>query len=72
MNEQGYPRGAIDMWVLLESFPDKYSQFSINQLRWLLRHRTTNGLDKAVRKIGKRLYIHEVLFNEWITNNVCH
>jgi hypothetical protein len=29
-----------------------------------MRHR--NGLQKAVRKIGKRLYLHRDLFEEWI------
>jgi len=40
--------------------------FTIGQIRHylLLRHR--NGLEKAVRKIGKRLYLRKDLFDAWI------
>lgn len=40
--------------------------FTLGQIRHylLLRHR--NGLDKAVRKIGKRLYLRRDLFENWI------
>ena len=36
------------------------------QLRGLLLMRNENGLDIAVRKIGKRLWIREDLFEKWI------
>lgn len=43
--------------------------FTIGQLRSYLINRKKNGLDKAVRKIGKRIYIREDLFIEWIESN---
>lgn len=44
---------------------EKYP-FSMGQIRNFLLNRDTNGLDKAIRKIGRRLYIRTDLFEEWI------
>lgn len=46
---------------------DKYP-FSIGQVRHYLLIRHRNGLEKAVRKIGKRLYLRKDLFDQWIEN----
>lgn len=40
--------------------------FTEGQIRHYLLHRHKNGLEKAVRKIGKRLFLREDLFNAWI------
>lgn len=40
--------------------------FTAGQLRHYLMHRHKNGLNAAVRKIGKRLFIRTDLFNAWI------
>lgn len=40
--------------------------FSMGQIRHLLLHRHRNGLQKAVRKIGKRLVLRMDLFDQWI------
>jgi hypothetical protein len=45
---------------------DKNYPFSLGQLRSFILKRQENGLDKAVRKIGKRIYIRIDLFDEWI------
>lgn len=42
--------------------------FSIGQVRHYLLMRHRNGLEKAVRKIGKRLYLRKDLFDQWIEN----
>ncbi len=43
--------------------------FTSGQLRHFLRNGDENGLSKAVRKIGKRLYIRLDLFEKWIESN---
>lgn len=43
--------------------------FSLGQIRHYLLMRHRNGLDKAVRKIGKRLYLRKDLFEQWIESN---
>jgi hypothetical protein len=40
--------------------------FSMGQLRHFLLYRHRNGLQKAVRKIGKRLLFRMDLFENWI------
>jgi hypothetical protein len=40
--------------------------FTNGQLRFYLNKRHLNGLDKAIRKIGKRIYIREDYLYEWI------
>lgn len=44
---------------------DRYP-FTLGQMRHYLIMRHRNGLDKAVRKIGKRLYLRQDLFDQWI------
>lgn len=40
--------------------------FTQPMMRHYLLHRHKNGLDQAIRKIGKRLFIRMDLFDEWI------
>jgi hypothetical protein len=40
--------------------------FTMGQMRHLLLHRHRNGLEKAVRKVGKRLVLRIDLFEAWI------
>lgn len=40
--------------------------FTLGQMRSFLLHRGSNGLDLAVRKIGRRLYLRLDLFEAWI------
>ena len=48
---------------------DKKYPFTTGQIRYYLLKRHSNGLGKAVRKIGKRLYLRRDLFEEWIESN---
>jgi hypothetical protein len=40
--------------------------FTIGQLRHYLTYRHKNGLQRAIRKIGKRIYLRQDLFEAWI------
>ncbi len=40
--------------------------FTEGQIRHYLIMRHRNGLEMAVRKIGKRLYLRQDLFEQWI------
>lgn len=42
--------------------------FTMGQLRHYLLKRHKNGLEKAVRRIGKRLYLRQDLWDQWIEN----
>jgi hypothetical protein len=40
--------------------------FTMGQIRHLLLYRHRNGLQDAVRKVGKRLVLRMDLFDQWI------
>ncbi len=40
--------------------------FTLGQVRHFLLMRHKNGLQKAIRKVGKRLYFRKDLFEDWI------
>lgn len=44
---------------------DRYP-FTFGQIRHYLLIRHRNGLEDAVRKIGKRIYLRSDLFEKWI------
>lgn len=43
--------------------------FSMGQMRHLLLHRHKNGLERVIRKIGKRLVFRLDLFDAWIESH---
>ena len=45
---------------------DNKYPFTKGQLRHFIANRKKNGLITSIRKIGKRIYIREDLFDEWI------
>jgi len=59
MNEHRY----LSIKQISES--DRYP-FTSGQMRHYLIMRHRNGLEAAVRKIGKRLYLRQDLFEQWI------
>jgi len=50
---------------LAARYPEKFSKA---QLQWQLRFRDENGLDAAVIKFGRRLYIHRPTFMRWLVS----
>jgi hypothetical protein len=47
-------------------FSEKNPAFPHGSLRWLLFNRQQNGLDRAVVRIGRRIYIDEDKFFQWL------
>ena len=52
---------SVQQATEMEEYP-----FSVGQIRHYLMMRHKNGLQKAVRKVGKRLYLRRDLFEQWI------
>ena len=69
MHQQHYlaETSAVDQWLSLNDFVSEHSQFTENQLRWLIRHKRENGLNSVFKKVGKRIYINEQGFADWLT-----
>lgn len=51
---------------LTARYPDKFTK---SQLQWALRFRDENGLDAAVIKLGRRLYLHRPSFMLWLVSS---
>ena len=60
------PRPGQRRLRTVQQFCQEHVAFTIGGLRWLLFHRETNGLNKAVVKIGRRVLIDEDKFFEWV------
>lgn len=58
----------LDQWQPITAFVATHPQFTETQLRWLIRHASTNDFSVAIRKCGRRWYIHAKLFAEWLEN----
>ena len=52
-------RPAQRVLLTVSQFSQKHPAFSVPSLRWLLFHRKTNGFDKAVLNVGRRVLIDE-------------
>lgn len=52
-------------YITFKQILDNYP-FTKGQMRQFLLYRNTNGLDKAIRKIGKTLYFRVDLLEQWI------
>ena len=52
--------------LLVKNYPNL--ELTDQQMNWALRHRKTNGLDFAVKKMGRNLIIHVPAFTRWLLN----
>ena len=52
--------------VTVRQFCQQHTAFSVGGIRWLLFHRNQNGLERAVRKVGRRVLIDIDQFFLWI------
>jgi len=56
----------LKYWTISQIAKSDLYPFTLAQMRHHLLIRDINGLEKAVRKIGKRLIIRMDLFDKWI------
>lgn len=58
---------APDQYIYCMDLVKKYPELlTESSMRSLLRNRQTNGLSRAVRQVGKRLFIHLPSFEAWL------
>ena len=55
-----------EYWTTQQVTSSKKYPFSKGQFQHLLLHRHKNGLNTAVRKVGKRLLVRIDLLDQWI------
>ena len=51
---------------LCDEFPHLFTEGS---LRWWIFRRTTNGFDRCIVRIGRRLYIDSLALKEWLAEH---
>ena len=67
INEKNSEPESVKNWLPLKAFVSEYNHFTVNQLRWLIRHKKKNGLTEVFKKVGARIYINEKGFADWLT-----
>ena len=68
MHNQRFASDLND-WVLSSTISELYPQFPKHSIDYLLRDRENNGLESAVRVIGRRRYVNLKRFARWIEND---
>ena len=56
----------LNDWVTSRQFSELHPQFPESVVEYLLRERENNGLEDAVRVIGRTRYISLRRFTEWV------
>lgn len=56
-------------YLTVNQMAEKCPAFSSNSLRYHIFNETKNGLDKAIKRIGRKVLINEDLFFEWIESH---
>jgi len=58
-------------WLTIPSLVEfTNEEVTENQIRWWLRSKSTNGLDKCTRIIGRKIYINKNGFMDWFAQGV--
>ena len=67
-SKQSNTTSVLSHWKDQEAFVSDNPQFLKSQISYLMRQRFLNGLMQAgaVKKLGRKLYIHEGRFAEWL------
>jgi len=62
----------LDKWKPQQQFCKSNPQFEPHQISYAMRQRHINGLDEigAVRRFGRKLYIHEGKFALWFEDKL--
>jgi hypothetical protein len=61
-NEKKQPR----RFATVNQTSEIYPAFTVASLRYLIFHRKTNGFDKCIFRIGRKVLIDVDLFEAWI------
>lgn len=57
------------MQCTVKQLAEKTPYLSESAIRWMLFNRRTNGLDKAVTKLGKKVLVDDEKFNQWVESH---
>jgi hypothetical protein len=57
---------GVPTLLTVQQFSEKHKGFTLGGLRWLLFHRDTNGLSRAVVRLGRKILLDEEEFFAWV------
>lgn len=55
-----------DEYLTVDQLAQRYRAFSQGSIRWLLFKRESNGFNRCVRKIGRKVFISAKDFQAWL------
>ncbi len=53
-------------YLTVKQMAAKHPAFSESSIRYHIFNETKNGLDKAIKRVGRKILINEDLFFEWL------
>ena len=53
-------------YLTVKQMAAKHPAFSESSLRYLIFNETKNGIDRAIKRVGRKILINEALFFEWL------
>ena len=53
-------------YLTVKQMAAKHPAFSEASLRYHIFHESKNGIDKAIRRVGRKILINENLFFDWL------
>ncbi len=57
----------LSQWKTLKEINELNPNIEVSRLKWLLRSKESNGLDKIIKKIGRLNLVHAPSFSNWIS-----
>ena len=58
----------LKQWTYPEDLVAKYPVLTISAIQYHMRERDSNGLARAVCRIGRKLALHEPTYIAWLTD----
>lgn len=56
----------MSQYLTVKQMAAKHPAFSEASLRYHIFHESKNGIDKAIRRVGRKILINENLFFDWL------
>ena len=53
-------------WLTVNQLVAAYPCFAIGGIRWIIFHEKTNGFDRCVRRVGRKVLIDVKEFEQWV------
>lgn len=61
-----FKKTQLDEYQSIYDIAQHNSQFSVNQLRWIVANKERYGLAGAIKRIGRKLYFHVPSLVAWV------